>query len=1071
MKKSLAFVLSLMLIFTSAVPAMADEISSESSSVIVESGDNGEDGSEDANDSDSSADETGKVPSDEGADGGGNGTGTGEDQTETGERGTTEDGMDSSEAWQDGPVIEETDPTEDVLPNAAVVLVDGGTYIIRSAAAPNYVLDVTGNNTEIRTNIQLHKYNSTNAEKWYAHANSNGSYTFISCSSGRALDLEGNNAAGGSNIQLYTANFESGQKWALEPAGSNAYYISHAQSGCHMAVAGASYVNGTNIYLETASTADNQKFIFEQVEPEDHTGTYVITARDNKSRVIGALTSAGTFALQDRTNKDDQLYSIQKASSFGYYTVTNKATGKKVGIQASGKDNRPITASSSGDDTLMWHIVKNDDGSYVFFNKAVPHVCLQITSTETGAGVVSGYYSKQETQNFRLVDPNKGTYSGTYVVRSVKYPDRVLDVESGNTASGANIQSYNNNWSEAQQYTFERAEASNDAVYYIINQKSKCALTVSGTVQNDANVVQETLSRKASQKWVVKGNSDGSISISPYSNTALTLDIASGSIAYKANVRIHRANSTAAQKWYLSSNRITTCELANASTLNVSGAAYDSTVVGDDGKLYLFALDPTDYTIGNSTPIASATEKSQFTLKVSNFSRENYINRQFFTGILLDGRYRINSNGMYITNPETAAKKTFARTEPYNKKGLAIYWSQDKVQEAINTLHVKNVALNLPLINLLSGSGASYNYKGKTYYFNSTVSTYYKDRVRELTSAGVNVTCIVYADSGMFGAYAEYITPGGRRQNGEALLYGMNAQETVPRDKLEAAFAFLCDTFSDSNAHVDNWVIGNEIDDPVSWNYCGDNLPIDQYATLYAQVYRLAFNTMSGIWKNVRVYNSLDHVWTTNRGSRYYTAKDITDQLNKILKDEGDIDWHMAFHPYCSPEQDPRFWRGGSYGLNHDGNTTPTISMYNLDALTNYVSSKYGSEHHIILSETGMSARYQGVTMENEQAAALAYAYYLSEYNNGVDNYIHHCYMDTEGETAGGWYLGLRRADGSPRPSYTVMGAMDSLNNGLTVTQSQKYGGKALVAYVNGAKSWSSLIAGFDIKKFGDSRY
>ena len=83
---------------------------------------------------------------------------------------------------------------------------------------------------------------------------------------------------------------------------------------------------------------------------------------------------------------------------------------------------------------------------------------------------------------------------------------------------------------------------------------------------------------------------------------------------------------------------------------------------------------------------------------------------------------------------------------------------------------------------------------------------------------------------------------------------------------------------------------------------------------------------MMSIWGNVKVYDSLDHVWTTtSRGPQYYTAKGFTDSLNTVLSGEGAINWNMAFHPYCSPELDPRFWNGAVYGLTHDCSTTPTI--------------------------------------------------------------------------------------------------------------------------------------------------
>ena len=519
--------------------------------------------------------------------------------------------------------------------------------------------------------------------------------------------------------------------------------------------------------------------------------------------------------------------------------------------------------------------------------------------------------------------------------------------------------------------------------------------------------------------------------------------------------------------------KVSSCTLTSANTIQLKGTTGD--VVGDDNKIYLFAVNPTNYRdIGS--PLASTGDGSSFTVSGSVNNIQNYINDEFFTGIKVDGKYHLTSNGMYITNPEKAAKKTFARTNPINKKGLAIDWSQSLVSEAINTLHVKHVAINIPLIQVVSvnsGSQPNFTYAGTQYRFNGVIASSFKDRVRELNKAGVQVTCIVYADAGMCSSFPEYVTPTGRGgQAAGAALVGMNAQEEAGRKKLEAAFAFLASTFSDSDAHVDNWVIGNELDNPVTWNYCGESLALDYYATLYSQVYRLAYNAMKSVWSNVRVYDSLDNVWTvTSRGSRYYTAKGFQDEFAKVIKGEGDIKWGLAFHPYCAPELDPRIWLYPQFATN-DGATTPRITLYNIQVLPVYVNSKYGSGHPIILSETGINAVYNGKGYAYSQAAAMAYGYYKVEMTSGLDNLIIHTYKDTAGEMAGGWYLGICKQDGTKRAAYHVFANMDGKTNGPKYTTVNKYGGKTLVQIIDSSKTkWSQLIPGFSMSGFQDKRY
>ena len=112
--------------------------------------------------------------------------------------------------------------------------------------------------------------------------------------------------------------------------------------------------------------------------------------------------------------------------------------------------------------------------------------------------------------------------------------------------------------------------------------------------------------------------------------------------------------------------------------------------------------------------------------------------------------------------------------------------------------------------------------------------------MKKLTAAGVEVTGVIYMQSvGASSEYAQYITPTGRDAASQgATLAGMNATEAGPRKKLEALFACLADAFSDPDCQIGNWVIGNEVDNPVNWNWCG-GISEDQYIQQYADVYRM----------------------------------------------------------------------------------------------------------------------------------------------------------------------------------------------------------------------------------------
>ncbi|MDO4479137.1 MAG: DUF5722 domain-containing protein [Lachnospiraceae bacterium] len=965
---------------------------------------------------------------------------------------------------------------EDDLNTAVSSLTDGALYEICAADNQNLALDVQGGNVFVRSNVQLYKANHTNAQQWYAKANSDGTFSFISRSAGRALDVEGNAIKDGTNIQVHTARYKAGQKWKLVSAGNNSFSLVHAYSGKYLTVNGA-MAKGTNVVLATKNNSSAQRFVFNAVTPVNMAGTYMMGTPLSKNHVVTAKSPAAGYQLSAKTWAATQLFVFTKNSN-GFYTITQKGMNGVLTIDGTGASGSPVISSPNrSSDNQLWRVEMQENGSVAIFSKAAPHVCLSLANSQPdkSPSLLVSSWRKADRQYFNLVDPNADQLTGTFVIRSAKYPDRVLDVADGSKNAGANIQSYNDNSSAAQKYKLTKVSMQDpEPIYYIKTNADGMALTVSGSVGQDANVVQDTYKGSDNQKWAVIPNKDGTYTIAAYLNRNYVLDIASGSMAYKQNIRVHKTNSTAAQKWYLADNRVTSCKLTTANQVTISGTG-DSEKHGDDGLLYLIAFDPSDY-IGDGHVLGSSADGTSFSITSRGLDMPYYINREFFTAVKVDGIYRVCSNGFYITNPEKMASRNTARIKPINKKGLAPDgFNQSRVNEAINTLHAKHVAENFTLDQIVNGSGAQFTYRGVTYNFDGGIVGSIKQRVKEMNAAGVQVTGILYATKNLIATHPSLVTPGGRNAPDSALLVGINGQEAQGRREFEAVCAFLATTFSEADCHIDNWVIGNELNDATHWNYCGELMSAEEYVTMYTQVFRIAYNTMRSIWSNVRVYDSLDHNWRVKAVNNYYLAKTFQDRFASILKEEGDIEWHLAFHPYCSPEQDPRIWVETTY-VTHDINTTIQITMMNLETLSNYMTSKYGSQHRIILSETGISARYKDKDYVLEQAAAIAYGYYIAESLPNVDNYIIHHLQDDSGEMAGGWYLGLKDVNGGKRPAYTVFANMDSKANGLAYTEkTSPYNvGKPIIQVVNSKyTSWKQAkhLANLDITKFGDSRY
>ena len=180
----------------------------------------------------------------------------------------------------------------------------------------------------------------------------------------------------------------------------------------------------------------------------------------------------------------------------------------------------------------------------------------------------------------------------------------------------------------------------------------------------------------------------------------------------------------------------------------------------------------------------------------------------------------------------------------------------------------------------------------------------------------------------------------------------------------------------------------------------------------------------------------------------------------------GDMgNFHIAFHPYPAPLEDPAFWTN-SRGLVTNDINTPCISMWNLSVFTDYVKQQWGNNTRIILSEQGFTSKRYGVDVPQLQAAAIAYAYYLAEFNDSVDAFILHRHVDHQAEQNMGLYLGLWENNGdSANPA--VMGkkkyAWDVFKK--MDTSKAKSATKFALPYI-GASSWKSIVPGYDISRF-----
>lgn len=443
----------------------------------------------------------------------------------------------------------------------------------------------------------------------------------------------------------------------------------------------------------------------------------------------------------------------------------------------------------------------------------------------------------------------------------------------------------------------------------------------------------------------------------------------------------------------------------------------------DDGLYYLFADQPfQDGVAGIQVATAPAAANATFSFALNINSANSNLFKKYVVAVKQGGVMTPVSSARYITNPEAAAKHTQGRSN-VGKKGIlpAVATINSGLLKQTGT---NQVVYNLPVGNLCNGTGVSYAYNGKTYQFSAAIVGQYDQIVPSLNKQGIQITIVLL--NNLTGDQT-LIHPLSRGYAG-ANYYAFNTAEQAAVEKLEAIAAFLGERYSGTgHGKVDNWIVGNEVNARADWNYMS-NVDLSVFTAEYAKVVRIFYNGIKSQNGNANIYISVDQQWSrSSNAALYYAGKPFMDTFNSLVSAEGNIDWHVAMHPYDVPLTDPRPWNAS--GLVQHSNATAYITIQNIDVLTDYLGqasfrSPTGQVRSVLCSEVG----YTSLQGEDVQAAALMYAYWQAVNNQHIDGIIFSRQQDDAGEIAQGLANGITNLNASHKLSWDYYVNMNGAN-------------------------------------------
>lgn len=480
----------------------------------------------------------------------------------------------------------------------------------------------------------------------------------------------------------------------------------------------------------------------------------------------------------------------------------------------------------------------------------------------------------------------------------------------------------------------------------------------------------------------------------------------------------------------------------------------------DSDDIYLFPLNTYETSIPEGAEPADTFRiektKAAFTFhaNLNNRQANSRMFKKFVVAVKVDGKYKIISRSHYITNPEAVAKYN-VYTQASSIKGLLVDPSRLNTGE-LEDLGVKQAAYNIPLSKITGQTTSAnyptihYTYNGKTYAIDGQSVAEFDIVFGSLSKKGIRTTAIILND--MNYEYPELVHP--KARSGSTAPYVMfNGAEEAGVDAMAAMASFLAERYSGTgHGTVSNWVIANEINARSHWNYM-EYTDVYNYTKEYAQAFRVFYNAIKSVNASAEVYMPLDQTWNRNLKDNNYDARDVLDNFNSIISEKGNIDWQLAYHPYPVPLTNAAFWNTGAYykKLTVDSPDTAMINMKNIHVVTDYLCQEHfltdtGETRHVLLSEQGFTSSSGG---EGVQAAAFAYAYYISEANSHINGFLLNRQTDAPEEVAQGLAFGLNYSNGARKQVYNVFKKIDT-------SESQQ--ATEFAKGILGISDWSSVI-------------
>lgn len=283
-------------------------------------------------------------------------------------------------------------------------------------------------------------------------------------------------------------------------------------------------------------------------------GVYTISSKLNENMVLDVANASwgngANIQLYSSNGTNAQKFRITYVGR-GYYVLENINSCKLVDVSgASTANGANIWQYNSNDTSAQRWILKPTGDGYFVIVSPISGKCLNVASANARNGANIELYENTwaDSQKFKLslCDGGEALQSGVYEIESSLNYSQVLDVSNGSHASGANVQLYNSNGTEAQKWVVSYL---GNGYYNISNLGSAKSLDVSNAGRsNGTNIQQYSSNGTAAQQWIIRNAGNGYYYIISR-NSGYYIDLHNGWTGNGTNVQLYAPNGSGAQKF------------------------------------------------------------------------------------------------------------------------------------------------------------------------------------------------------------------------------------------------------------------------------------------------------------------------------------------------------------------------------------------------------------------------------------------------------------------------------------------------------------------------------------------